>query len=98
MQEWKISAIRLERIFLDLSNPRHDVYRTEEETISYLCKHEKVYEMAEDIVSQDSLNPMDIFGVIPAHEENDGNYTVVEGNRRLCALILLADAESPPKK
>ena len=43
------SMIKLDRVFLDTSNPRHKPFAGEPETIAYLCKDEQVLSLAEDI-------------------------------------------------
>jgi hypothetical protein len=93
--------IPVDRIFLDLVNPRHEPYKTEAEVIEYLCREEYVYALAKDI-SKIGLNPLELFAVIPL-EKKKGNrtaqsYLVAEGNRRMCALKLLNDPDLAPAK
>ena len=90
--------IPLDRIFLDLKNPRHEQYESEAEVIEYLCRDEYVYALAKDIVRV-GLNPLELFAVIPTARNGRGSpktYVVAEGNRRLCALKLLHDPELAP--
>lgn len=85
-------------LFLDIVNPRHKAVTSELEAISKLCEDGSVYELAADI-AEHGLNPLELIAVVPANEGSDGHkapYVVVEGNRRLCALKLLADPESAP--
>ena len=49
--------IDVDRVFLDLSNPRHEPYADEDEAIEYLCREEQVLPLARDIVSN-GLNPL----------------------------------------
>lgn len=92
--------VGLDHIFLDPENPRHKPFETEREVIDYLCRHENVRQLAQDIV-ENGLNPLERFALIP-----DGNglnndkpmYFVAEGNRRICALKLLGDPTRAPSK
>jgi hypothetical protein len=94
----KIQPIPVERIFLDLSNPRHEPYKTEAEVIEYLCRQEQVYSLARDI-AKIGMNPLEIFAVIPADKTSrTQSFVVAEGNRRMCALKLLDDPDLAPAK
>lgn len=77
-------------IYLDSENPRHDPIQSQDEIIQYLLKEEQVLNLAINM-AKNGLNPLEKIGVI---EDENGNYIVAEGNRRLCALHLLND----PKK
>lgn len=95
-----IQQIFIESIFLDLENPRHEPYQSEEEVIEYLCKNEYVYALAQDIAKV-GLNPLEILAVIPnfnSGKKSSKTYVVAEGNRRLCALKLLRDPELAPSE
>lgn len=91
-----IKQIEIKNIFLDLENPRHEPYQSEEEVIEYLCKNEYVYALAQDIVKV-GINPLEIMAVIP-NNDDDKKYVIAEGNRRLCALKLLNDPELAPSE
>ena len=95
----KIQPIAVERIFLDLSNPRHEPYKTEAEVIEFLCREEQVYSLARDI-AKIGINPLEIFAVIPANKKGTRaqSFVVAEGNRRMCALKLLDDPDLAPAK
>jgi hypothetical protein len=94
----KMQSVVLDRIFLDLQNPRHEPYENEGQVIDYLCRYENVYPLAKDIVAH-GLNPLELFALIPDDAEGATNtFIVAEGNRRLCALKLLHDAERAPTK
>ena len=84
--------IEVDRVFLDLSNPRHVPFDAEEDVIEYLCRKEKVLSLAKDIVKH-GLNPLEHFALIP---DGDNTYFSAEGNRRLCALKLLNDPDLAP--
>ncbi len=90
--------IPLSKLFLDLQNPRFEPVKDEAAAIAHLAKDEKVSALAEDIVRQGGLNPLEIIGVILATgiKASSKKYTVVEGNRRICALKLLGDPDLAP--
>ena len=56
--------LSLDRIFLDLKNPRHKPYETESDVIRYLCTRENIAPLAADIVKY-GLNPIERFALIP---------------------------------
>lgn len=91
-------SIAVDRIFLDLKNPRHKPYESQSDVIEYLCRAEYVYELAKDITKV-GLNPLELFAVIPiagSGKNGPTSYVVAEGNRRMCALKLLHDPELAP--
>ncbi|WP_133936553.1 hypothetical protein [Comamonas kerstersii] len=88
---FKISA---KNIHLDSDNPRHDYKSRESEIIKELCDP-KLVALAKDIAEMESLSPLDILGVVP-NENMRGHYIALEGNRRTCALLLLADPSRAP--
>lgn len=79
-------------IYLDTENPRHTPINEQPEIISLLLRGERVRNLARHIASN-GMNPLDMVGVVKDEEDN---YVVVEGNRRLCALHLLNDPEKAP--
>ena len=94
----KMQSVALDHIFLDAQNPRHEPYESEAQVIDYLCRYENVYPLAKDIVAH-GLNPLELFALFPDDaEESTNTFIVAEGNRRLCALKLLHDAERAPTK
>lgn len=96
-----LDAVPVGRIFLKLDNPRHEPFDTEGAAIEYLCDHENVYPLARDII-KNGLNPLERFALIPVDKKkagrSDASYTVAEGNRRLCAIKLLADPDLAPAR
>ncbi len=84
--------IPIQKLLLDIENPRYSNISSQHEIINHLIKEEKVVNLAKDIASSKSLNPLEIVGVIPSDEEDD-EYIVIEGNRRVCALLLLNNPE-----
>lgn len=86
------TMIDVDRVFLDLRNPRHDPYEDHDAAIYYLCHKERVLPLAVDIVNH-GLNPLELFAVIA---DGDDAYFAAEGNRRLCAIKLLNDPDLAP--
>lgn len=92
--------VALHQIYLNLENPRHEPYETEAEVIDYLCRNEDILPLAWDIAEY-GLNPIEPFALIPDELDKDdakSTYFVAEGNRRICALILLSDPDRAPTK
>lgn len=90
--------VAVDRVFLDLENPRHEPYQSQDEVIEYLCKAELTLEIANDI-AKNGLNPLELFALIPENisdEDQNGTFIAAEGNRRLCALKLLRDPDLAP--
>jgi hypothetical protein len=94
-------SISVERIFLDLHNPRHKPYTTESEVIEYLCRNESVYALAKDM-SEIGMNPLELFALISLDQKGkitkSTSFVVAEGNRRMCAIKLLNDPDLAPTK
>lgn len=82
----KSKKLPITKIDLDLLNPRHDTsINTQEKIIDHLVENEKIKVLAKDI-ALNGISPIDLIAVIL---DDNGRYTVVEGNRRICALTLL---------
>jgi ParB-like chromosome segregation protein Spo0J len=91
----KTKILHITQLLLDPENPRHDVIQNQKEIIGQLLETEKIDNLAKDIAEQGSLSPLESVGVIPL--DNDGDeYIVLEGNRRICACILLNDPNLSP--
>jgi hypothetical protein len=94
--------VSVERLFLDTENPRflENAASSEADAIELLCKEEQILELAEDIVAENSIDPLQLLGVIPdqnsSKNSGDHTYVAVDGNRRLCALKLLIDPQRAP--
>jgi hypothetical protein len=93
MHEFKELSIWL--IYLDNENARHEPFDNEPAVIAHLVATEKVEELATDIATKGSLNPLDRLAVFP-HPTARNAYVSAEGNRRICALKLLHDPEKAP--
>ncbi|QNT25975.1 hypothetical protein, partial [Ralstonia solanacearum] len=81
-------------VHLDGENPRHNPLDREAEIIRVLCDAQLV-SLAADIARMGALSPLEVLGVI-AQDGMPGHYVAVEGNRRTCALLLLADPGRAP--
>jgi hypothetical protein len=91
-----IDNVPVGRLFLSLNNPRHEPTATEAQTIEYLCEKEGVYPLARDITNH-GISPLERVALVPVPGQQNA-YTMAEGNRRLCALKLLADPDLAPAK
>jgi len=80
-------------LYLDSQNPRHEPINDQAEIIKHLLKNEQVKHLARDI-AEHGLSPIEQFAVI---KDKTGNHLVLEGNRRLCALMLLNDPDRAPE-
>lgn len=88
----QIQGISVKRIYLDAENPRHEALPDEASIIRHLIAHESVRNLAKDIAEAGSVSPLEPLAVI-RHAKIKTAYTVVEGNRRVCALKLLMDPD-----
>ncbi|RYE02290.1 MAG: hypothetical protein EOP50_00415 [Sphingobacteriales bacterium] len=88
-------TIDIKRLHLNPENPRHSPLERQPEIIRALYSSEEVQALARDIASRGALSPLDMLGVyeMPDHP---GHYITLEGNRRTCSLILLADPARAP--
>ena len=75
------------KISLDKNNPRFALfdYDNEEEIINHLIKYENVKNLAEKILEHGYITLGERLIIV----ENKGEYTVLEGNRRIAALKIL---------
>lgn len=89
--------LNINKIHLDPENPRHPPLESDAEIIKNLCSNEYIRNLAKDIAEKGALNPLETIGVIP-YENHPGHYIAVEGNRRICSLILLRDPSRAPTK
>ena len=89
--------IAVNRLHLNLHNPRHEPAESEAQAIGRLCDSELISELAQDIANRGSLSPLDLLGVMPM-AGNPGHFISLEGNRRTCALIVATDPSRAPEK
>lgn len=86
MQHREVSAADL---LLDVENPRHASANNQREAIDLLLDgmSDKLLRLADDI-THNGLSPIDELLVL---QNRNGTYTVLEGNRRIAAIKLLAN-------
>ncbi len=91
MAAYTIQEIELDKLLLDVRNPRHDILKKQSETLAeiMLDQKSKLLKLAKDIVDF-GINPSDLTIVIPGKDDS-GRFIVLEGNRRLAAIQLLCD-------
>ena len=94
-----VFPIPVERIHLYEENPRHGAITDPSEIIKVLLQDEQVYELAKSI-AEHKTNPLELLGVVEITEEGatEPSYEVWEGNRRVCAVLLLNDPDLAPPK
>ncbi|MCC4242282.1 ParB N-terminal domain-containing protein [Thalassospira povalilytica] len=87
--QWETKSIPLNNIILDSDNPRLGPYNQSSDVaaLAYLVEHENVLGLARNIAEYKNLYPHESIICIPIE---DGNYIVVEGNRRVAACKLLS--------
>jgi hypothetical protein len=88
MKSPHIQAIPLSSLLIDLSNPRHSEQASQRDAIATIAADQgpKLATLAQDIAER-GLNPGDL--PLVTSTDQDGLFTVVEGNRRIAALKLL---------
>ncbi|MBT2586486.1 hypothetical protein [Arthrobacter sp. ISL-95] len=77
---------------LDPENPRHDRGLTRPVVIEQFVKRENIKRLARDITDH-GLSPLERFGAV---RDAQNELVIVEGNRRLCAMMLLHDPALAP--
>ena len=88
-------ALSLDELQFDLANPRFEgLARNQREALqrSVQSQGDKFFNLAEDIISN-GMSPAHRLLVIKAPGMNAMEYTVVDGNRRLAVLRVLANPE-----
>lgn len=95
----EVFPIPVDRIHLYEHNPRHGEITDPAEIIEYLLEDEQVYELAKSIAERHT-NPLELLGVvdITPKRAKEPLYEVWEGNRRVCAVMLLNDPDLAPPK
>ncbi len=86
-----IQSIPLENLLIDLHNPRQAPQASQRDALAAIALEQgiKLANLAEDIAEK-GLNPSELPMVTEAADP--GEFVVVEGNRRIAALKLLANA------
>jgi hypothetical protein len=94
--QWTPKKAKVSSLLLDPENPRippADHPLSQDELLAELIEHDKVYELAKNIVTNGYYT--DEMLITAAR---DGKCVVVEGNRRLAALKALLSPEAAPEK
>ncbi len=83
-------SLKIEDLLLDQSNPRNTTSSSPREALQKIVTDQgvKLAELAESIVDQEALNPMERMLVLK-HGDDPTRYVVLEGNRRTAALKIL---------
>jgi hypothetical protein len=92
--KWKQATKAATTLQLDQRNPRllpRATSATQPELVAEMIKHEDVYGMAKSIVERGFFPHELIIGI-----EEQGRMTIVEGNRRVCAVKLLISPTLAP--
>lgn len=89
---YSIEEIDVSRIYLANDNPRHDPIKTEPEIILHLLDSENVKPLARHIAAAGHTSPLERIAVVK-HPKVADAYIAAEGNRRICAIKLLADPD-----
>lgn len=98
VEQGVLKRINVDKLDLDLENPRHGKLLTPEAAITHLIEKERVIELAIDIAKKGGTNPMDLLGVFKRKGTAKSEfYVAAEGNRRVCAMMLLHDPDKVPK-
>jgi RNA polymerase sigma factor (TIGR02999 family) len=94
---WKVTPMEVDLLILDPENPRlasADVENDPRELVKWMWEKMAVEKVARSIAANGFYQEEPLL-VIPAgkpkKEEETQKYVVVEGNRRLCAVLLLRD-------
>lgn len=90
----KTVLVDVGQLHFDGENPRHDPLSDEPSIIGRLYGPEKVLGLIKH-VAINGVSPLDRIALIK-HGKLQDHFTVVEGNRRLCALKLLKDPAKAP--
>ncbi len=90
MAKYSVQEVNVEKLLLDVRNPRHDILGSQTDTLGEIILDQKgkLVKLAKDIVDF-GINPSDLTIVTPSEDESD-KFIVLEGNRRLAALQLLS--------
>ncbi len=92
MTEQTIKPIALENLIVDIFNPRYLPQPSQRDALATIAhgQGQKLANLADDIVEK-GLNPSELPLVAPADQKD--MYVVLEGNRRIAALKLIASPQ-----
>src|SRR5258708_7044953 len=92
--DWNERMVAVPSLLLDAKNPRIPELATpptQRQIAAELLEHDSVFELAKDITQHGYFPTEVLIGV-----DEDGQHTIVEGNRRLAALKFLLSPELAP--
>lgn len=92
------NKISINSVLLDLDNARHGEKYSQKEIYAWMTEGligQKVIRLASEI-AQEGISPLETPGVIPAPDESNKPWIVVEGNRRVAALKFLNNPKLCP--
>jgi len=94
MNNYTTKMIPLTNLSVNIENPRFEMAGNQREAIYVMIDEqgEKLVTLAKDIVEIGLINPSELTIVTP-HEKEEGNYNVLEGNRRVIALKVLSNPD-----
>jgi hypothetical protein len=92
-----VKSVLVSKIYFDPANPRHDPIANENEILAHLLKHEDIRPLAKHIAEAGTTSPLELMALVP-HPVAKTRFITAEGNRRLCALKLLADPDKAPNE
>lgn len=96
----EFQSFPIERLHLFAENPRHGKISDPNKIVKHLLQDEQVFELAKSIAER-TANPLELIGVVRIDDKDDKGeptYEVWEGNRRVCAMMLLNDPDKAPPK
>lgn len=91
MTNYTVLEIPIDKLLLDLTNPRHDILENQTDALREMIvdQGDKLVNLARDIIEK-GINPSELTIVTPDESGTD-EYLVLEGNRRIAAIKLLAN-------
>src|SRR5262245_40642842 len=87
-----MTSVMIDELLLDVRNPRHAQAKSQKDAIKKVLEEQrdKLVKLAESVVEQNGLSPLDRLLVLDKKPSENG-YVVLEGNRRIAALKILAN-------
>lgn len=95
---YESKLLDLSLLSVNIENPRFEMVGNQREAIAQMIEDQgqKLIKLAQDIIDN-GLNPSELVLVTP-HEKTENQYNVLEGNRRISALKLLANPDLIPER
>jgi len=95
---YESKPLELSLLSVNIENPRFEMVGNQREAIAQMIEDQgtKLVKLAQNIIDN-GLNPSELVLVTP-HEKTENQFNVLEGNRRICALKLMANPDLIPEK